>query len=80
LGKLLYTQYLFPLEVAALILLVAIVAAIALTLRTRKDSRRMDPSEQVRVKAADRLQVVKLAPTTTAPPAPAPDTTPGASS
>jgi NADH-quinone oxidoreductase subunit J len=80
LGKLLYTQYLFPLEVAALILLVAIVAAIALTLRTRKDSRRMDPSEQVRVKAADRLQVVKLAPTTAAPPAPAPDTTPGASS
>ncbi|MEY2617134.1 MAG: putative NADH:ubiquinone oxidoreductase subunit 10 or 6, chain [Pseudomonadota bacterium] len=80
LGKLLYTQYLFPLEVAALILLVAIVAAIALTLRERKDSRHMDPSEQVRVKAADRLQVVKLEPTRAAPPAPAPDTTPGASS
>ncbi len=80
LGKLLYTQYLFPLEIAALILLVAIVAAIALTLRTRKDSRHMDPSVQVRVKAADRLQVVKLEPTRAAPPAPAPDTTPGASS
>ncbi|MEY4712544.1 MAG: putative NADH:ubiquinone oxidoreductase subunit 10 or 6, chain [Pseudomonadota bacterium] len=80
LGKLLYTQYLFPLQIAALILLVAIVAAIALTLRTRKDSRHMDPSEQVRVKAADRLQVVKLEPTRAAPPAPAPDTTPGASS
>ena len=81
LGKLLYTQYLFPLEIAALILLVAIVAAIALTLRERKDSRHMDPSEQVRVKAADRLQVVKLAPTQSAPPAPAPapDTPPGAS-
>jgi len=80
LGKLLYSQYLFPLEIAALILLVAIVAAIALTLRARKDSRHMDPSDQVRVKAADRLQVVKLEPTRAAPPAPAPDTTPGASS
>ena len=80
LGKLLYSQYLFPLEIAALILLVAIVAAIALTLRERKDSRYMDPSVQVRVKAADRLQVVKLEPTRGAPPAPAPDTTPGASS
>jgi NADH-quinone oxidoreductase subunit J len=79
LGKLLYTQYLFPLEIAALILLVAIVAAIVLTLRERKDSRHMDPSDQVRVKAADRLQVVKLAPTQSAPPAPAPDTPPGAS-
>ncbi len=80
LGKLLYTQYLFPLEIAALILLVAIVAAIALTLRERKDSRHMDPSDQVRVKAAERLQVVKLEPTRAAPPAPAPDTPPGASS
>jgi NADH-quinone oxidoreductase subunit J len=79
LGKLLYSQYLFPLEIAALILLVAIVAAIALTLRARKDSRHMDPSDQVRVKAADRLQVVKLEPTRAAPPAPAPDTPPGAS-
>jgi NADH-quinone oxidoreductase subunit J len=79
LGKLLYTQYLFPLEIAALILLVAIVAAIALTLRARKDSRHMDPSDQVRVKAADRLQVVKLEPTRAAPPTPAPDTPPGAS-
>jgi NADH-quinone oxidoreductase subunit J len=79
LGKLLYTQYLFPLEIAALILLVAIVAAIALTLRERKDSRHMDPSDQVRVKAADRLQVVKLEPTRAAPPTPAPDTPPGAS-
>ncbi len=80
LGKLLYTQYLFPLEIAALILLVAIVAAIALTLRERKDSRHMDPSDQVRVKAAERLQVVKLEPTRAAPPAPAHDTPPGASS
>ncbi|MEJ6023863.1 NADH-quinone oxidoreductase subunit J [Ramlibacter sp. PS4R-6] len=73
LGKLLYTHYLFPLEIAAVILLVAIVAAIALTLRQRKDSRHMDPSQQVRVKARDRLQIVKIEPTVAAPPAePAP--------
>jgi len=72
LGKLLYTQYLYPLEIAAVILLVAIIAAIALTLRTRKDSKHMDPAVQVRVKARDRVQVVKLAPTVAAPePAPA---------
>jgi NADH-quinone oxidoreductase subunit J len=67
LGKLLYSQYLYPLEIAAVLLLVAIVAAIALTLRQRKDSRHMDPSDQVRVKARDRLQVVKLGPTLVAP-------------
>ena len=75
LGKLLYTQYLYPLEIAAVILLVAIIAAIALTLRQRKDSRHMDPADQVRVKAGDRLQVVKLAPTMAAP-APTPEPTP----
>ena len=68
LGKLLYTQYLYPLEIAAVILLVAIIAAIALTLRERKDSRHMNPSDQVRVKAGDRLSIVKLAPTVSAPP------------
>jgi NADH-quinone oxidoreductase subunit J len=67
LGKLLYTQYLFPLEVAAVILLVAIIAAIALTLRERKDSKHMDPGEQVKVRARDRLRVVKMAPTMAAP-------------
>jgi NADH-quinone oxidoreductase subunit J len=60
LGRLLYTEYLFPLEIAAVLLLVAIVAAIALTLRHRKDSKAIDPSLQVRVKARDRLQVVKM--------------------
>jgi NADH-quinone oxidoreductase subunit J len=44
LGKLLYTEYLYPLEIAAVLLLVAIIAAIALTLRQRKDSKHMDPS------------------------------------
>jgi NADH-quinone oxidoreductase subunit J len=60
LGKLLYTQYLYPLEVAAVILLVAIIAAIALTLRERKDSKYVDPSMQVRVKARDRMEVIKM--------------------
>jgi NADH-quinone oxidoreductase subunit J len=62
LGIILYTEYLYPLEIAAVILLVAIVAAIALTLRERKDSKAQDPSEQVKVKASDRLQLVKMAP------------------
>ncbi|MDE2606554.1 MAG: NADH-quinone oxidoreductase subunit J [Burkholderiales bacterium] len=62
LGKLLYSDFVFPLEIAAVILVVAIVAAIALTLRQRKDSKHIDPSLQVRVKARDRLQIVKLPP------------------
>ena len=60
LGSVLYTDYVFPFELAAVVLLVAIVAAIALTLRHRKDSKAIDPSLQVRVKARDRLQIVKL--------------------
>jgi len=67
LGILIYTQYLYPLEVAAVILLVAIIAAIALTLRTRKDSKYQNPSEQVRVKAADRLEMVKMEPVRPSP-------------
>jgi NADH-quinone oxidoreductase subunit J len=68
LGRLLYTEYLFPLEIAAVLLLVAIVAAIALTLRTRKDSKHMDPAQQVRVRASDRLQVIKVPPSRPAKP------------
>lgn len=60
LGRLLYTEYLYPLEVAAVILLVAMIAAIALTLRRRKDSKQIDASVQVRVCAADRLRIVKM--------------------
>lgn len=67
LGKLLYTQYLYPLEIAAAILLVAMIAAIALTLRQRKDSKHINPSEQVRVKAKDRMTVVKMEATQVAP-------------
>ena len=68
LGKLLYTEYVYPLEVAAAILLVAMIAAIALTLRKRKDSKWVSASEQVRAKAKDRMTVVKMAPTRVAPP------------
>jgi NADH-quinone oxidoreductase subunit J len=63
LGKLLYTEYLYPLEIAAVILLVAMIAAIALTLRARKDSKYVSPGDQVRVKAKDRLEVVKMSAT-----------------
>lgn len=60
LGILLYTRYLFPIQVAAAILLVAMIAAIALTLRQRKDSKFVNPSEQVRVQARDRFEMVKV--------------------
>ena len=59
-GRLLYTDYVFPFEIAAIILLVAIVAAIALTLRGRKDSKAQDPSRQVLVKSRDRLKIIKM--------------------
>jgi NADH-quinone oxidoreductase subunit J len=71
LGIVVYTQYLYPLEVAAVLLLVAVVAAIALTLRSRKDARGQNPGQQVRVKKADRLKIVKMAPTLPEVPAPA---------
>jgi NADH-quinone oxidoreductase subunit J len=66
LGKLLYTEYIYPLEIAAAILLVAMIAAIALTLRQRKDSKYVSPSDQVRVKAKDRMTVLKMSATQTA--------------
>ena len=58
-----YTNYLYPLQIAAVLLLVAMIAAIALTLRARKDNRRQAPDEQVRVRKADRLRIVKQDPT-----------------
>ena len=73
LGILLYTEYVYPIQVAAVILLVAMIAAIALTLRSRKDSKFVDPSQQVRVRAEDRLQIVKLEPTRPATPAVVPE-------
>jgi NADH-quinone oxidoreductase subunit J len=70
LGVLLYTKYLYPLEIAAVILLVAIVAAIALTLRERKDSKYTNPADQVRVNARDRMKVIKMQATQDALPMP----------
>lgn len=60
LGKLLYTEYLYPVEIAAVILLVAMIAAIALTLRQRKDTKAIDPADQIRVRARDRVVMVDL--------------------
>lgn len=62
LGMAVYSDYLYPLEIAAVLLLVAIVAAIALTLRRRKDSHYVDPADQVHVAKADRLRIVSMAP------------------
>ncbi|PUE33171.1 NADH:ubiquinone oxidoreductase subunit J [Limnohabitans sp. Jir61] len=71
LGILLYTEYLYPVQVAALILLVALIAAIALTLRARKDSKFQNAGDQVRVKARDRVELVKMDAVKPAPAAPA---------
>jgi NADH-quinone oxidoreductase subunit J len=68
LGIEVYTHYLYPLQIAAVLLLVAIIAAIALTLRKRKDSRFLNPAQQVRVKKADRLRIVRMKPTIEAAP------------
>ena len=80
LGKLLYTQYIYPLEVATAILLVGMIAAIALTLRQRKDSKAIDPAAQVRVSAKDRMTVVKMTATQPALPIAATDVTPSVES
>jgi NADH-quinone oxidoreductase subunit J len=60
LGRLLYTDYVYPFEIAAVILLVAIVAAIALTIRRRKDTKSQDPAQQVMVKRADRVRLISM--------------------
>jgi NADH-quinone oxidoreductase subunit J len=60
LGMLLYTKYAYPFELAAVILLVAIIAAIALTQRKRKDSKYQNPALQVRVKRKDRVRLVAM--------------------
>ena len=67
LGKLLYSQYLLPVELAAVLLLVAIIAAITLTLRRRKDSKYQSPDWQVSVKPTDRVRVLKMQATQPAP-------------
>jgi NADH-quinone oxidoreductase subunit J len=55
-----YTNYLYPLQIAAVLLLVAIIAAIALTLRQRKDSKYLNPAAQIAVKRADRVRLVQM--------------------
>lgn len=61
LGLLIYTKYIYGFEIAAVILLVAMIAAVSLTLRKRKDTKAIDPADAVRVKRNDRLRVVKMA-------------------
>lgn len=61
LGNALFSQYLLPFEIAAVILTVALVAAIMLTLRRRVGTRHQNPAEQVAVKASERVRIVKMA-------------------
>jgi NADH-quinone oxidoreductase subunit J len=60
LGRLVYTDYVYPFELAAVLLLVAIIAAIALTMRKRKDTRYQNPAEQVLVKREERVRLVSM--------------------
>jgi NADH-quinone oxidoreductase subunit J len=60
LGRVLYTDYVYAFEIAAVILLVAIVAAIALTLRHRKDTKYIDPARQVRIRREERVRLVSM--------------------
>ena len=60
LGRLLFTDYVYPFELASVILLVGIIAAVMLTLRHRKDSKHLNPAKQIAVKAKDRLRIVSM--------------------
>ena len=60
LGRVLYTDYAFAFEIAAVVLLVAIIAAIALTLRRRKDRRAQDPAQQVKARREERVRLVSM--------------------
>ena len=60
LGKLIYVDYVYPFEVAAVVLLVAIIAAIALTHRKRRDTKYQDPGQQVKVRREDRVRLLNL--------------------
>lgn len=59
-GQVLYSTYIYPFEIAAVILLVAMVAAIALTMRPRRQHKYINPSLQVNVRRADRVRLVNL--------------------
>jgi NADH-quinone oxidoreductase subunit J len=60
LGMILYTDYLYPFELAAVVLLVAMIAAIALTLRKRKDTKYQNPSDQIKASSKDRVRLVSM--------------------
>jgi NADH-quinone oxidoreductase subunit J len=60
LGRLIYTDYVYPFELAAVLLLIAIVAAIALSLRRRKDRKLQNVTDQIAVKRADRVRVLQV--------------------
>ena len=62
LARVLFTDYAYPFEIASVILLVAIIAAVMLTLRRRKDNKAMHASDQIAVKAKDRMRLVKMTP------------------
>ncbi|MGD8378148.1 MAG: NADH-quinone oxidoreductase subunit J [Gammaproteobacteria bacterium] len=61
-GQVMYTDYVYPFEIASVILLVGIVAAIALTLRRREGTRHQDPAWQVKVRSQDRVRLVRMSP------------------
>ncbi|QIK37166.1 NADH-quinone oxidoreductase subunit J [Caldichromatium japonicum] len=73
LGRLLYTVHVYPVEIAAVILLLAIVAAIRLTLRRRPDNRSPDPLHQIRVQRSERIRLVRMPVEDVAAPAPLTD-------
>ncbi len=73
LGIEMYTAYLYPLQIAAVLLLVAIIAAIALTMRKRKDNRQIDAATQIRAQKADRVRLVKMKPEMPPSPPPPPE-------
>lgn len=60
LGVAIYTEYVYPFELASVILLVALIAAVALNLRQRKDTKQMNPAEQIAVKRKDRVRIVSM--------------------
>jgi NADH-quinone oxidoreductase subunit J len=71
LGQLLYTEYVYPFELAAVLLLIAIVAAISLTMRKRAGLKQQDVAAQVAVRSQDRVRIIKMAPEGKGTPAPA---------
>jgi NADH-quinone oxidoreductase subunit J len=60
LGRLIYTDYVYPFELAAVLLLIAMIAAIALTLRKRRDTKRQNIGEQIKVRRQDRVRIVSV--------------------